>query len=161
MYGNLTTCHHAGDAGKHSDGFHSADPSQIYVQERSFMEPQVFVIDDEDSVRNSLDALLNAVGYDTQSFATAADFLDALAETDPQRPRCLLLDLELPDMNGLDLLSELNSRNESMPIIVMTGHGDEELESTAMQRNAVAYFQKPFDTSQLLDVLSGVLAQAT
>lgn len=55
------------------------------------MKPLVFAIDDEDRVRNSLDALLNAVGHNTQSFATAAEFLDALAETDPQRPRCLLL----------------------------------------------------------------------
>lgn len=125
------------------------------------MEPQVFVIDDEDSVRNSLNALLNAVGHETQTFATAAEFLKALADTDPQRPRCLLLDLQLPDMNGLDLLSELISRDESMPTIVMTGHGDDEFKSTAMQRNAIAYFQKPFDASQLLDVLSGVLAQAT
>lgn len=125
------------------------------------MEAQVFVIDDEDSVRNSLDALLSAVGYETQSFATAADFLKALGGTDPQRPRCLLLDLQLPDMNGLDLLNELISRDESVPTIVMTGHGDDEFESTAMQRNAVAYFQKPFDASQLLDVPSGVLAQAT
>jgi DNA-binding NtrC family response regulator len=68
--------------------------------------------------------------------------------------------LELPDMNGLDLLSELHSRNELMPIIVMTGHGDEELESAATQRNAVAYFQKPFDRSQLLIVISRVLAHA-
>ncbi len=85
------------------------------------MEPQVFVIDDEDSVRDSLNALLNAVGHKTQSFATAAEFLDALADTDPQRPRCLLLDLQLPGMNGLDLLSELRSRDESIPTIVMTG----------------------------------------
>lgn len=125
------------------------------------MEPQVFVIDDEDSVRNSLSALLDAVGHKTQSFATAAEFLDALAETDPQLPRCLLLDLQLPDMNGLDLLKELISRDESMPTIIMTGHGDDEIESTAIQQNAVACFQKPFDASQLLNVLSGVLAPAT
>lgn len=125
------------------------------------MEPQVFVIDDEDSVRDSLNALLNAVGHKTQSFATAAEFLDVLAETDPQRPRCLLLDLQLPGMNGLDLLSELRSRDESIPTIVMTGQGDDEFESTAMQRNAVGYFQKPFDTSELLEAISGVLEPAT
>jgi two-component system, LuxR family, response regulator FixJ len=124
------------------------------------MEPQIFVIDDEDSVRDSLDALLDAVGHETQSFATAAEFLEALADTDPQRPRCLLLDLQLPDMNGLELLRELNNRNESMPTIVMTGH-DDEFESIEMHRNAVACFQKPFDTSQLLKVLAGVFAHAT
>jgi len=123
------------------------------------MEPQVFVIDDEDSVRHSLDALLNAVGHETQSFSTAAEFLDALAETDPQRPRCLVLDLQLPGMNGLELLSELITRDESMPTIVMTGQGADEFESSAMQRNAVGYFQKPFDTSELLNTISGVLAQ--
>jgi two-component system response regulator FixJ len=122
------------------------------------MEPQVFVVDDDNGVRNSLSTLLNACGYETQSFATATEFLDALADAEP---RCLILDLQLPDINGLDLLRELISRDKSMPTIIITGHGDDKFESSAMQQNAVAYFQKPFNTSQLLDVLSKVIAPAT
>lgn len=122
------------------------------------MEPQVFVVDDDDGVRNSLSALLNACGYETQSFATATEFLDALADVDPS---CLILDLQLPDINGLDLLRELIRRDKPMPTIIITGHGDDEFESSAVQQNALAYFQKPFDTSQLLDVLSRVIAPAT
>ena len=122
------------------------------------MEPQVFVVDDDDGVRNSLSTLLNACGYETQSFATATEFLDALADAEP---RCLILDLQLPDINGLDLLRELISRDKSMPTIIITGHGDDEFESSAVPQNAVAYFQKPFNTSQLLDVLSRVIAPAT
>ena len=128
------------------------------------MEPQVFVVDDDDGVRNSLSTLLNACGYETQSFATATESLDALADAEP---RCLILDLQLPDIiqlpdiNGLDLLRELISRDKPMPTIIITGHDDDKFESSAMQQNAVAYFQKPFNTSQLLDVLSKVIAPAT
>lgn len=125
------------------------------------MQPLVYVIDDEDSIRDSLSALLNAVGHRTQSFATASGFLEAFSGSDTDQAGCLLVDIELPDMNGLDLLSELHRRKESIPVIIMTGHGGEDLEATATARDAIAYFQKPFDTSKLLDVVSGVLSPAT
>ena len=121
------------------------------------MEPRVYVIDDEDCVRDSLIALLKAVGHETQSFSTASEFLGVFSEADSAQPQCLLVDIELPDMNGLDLLSELHRQEKSIPAIVITGHGGEELETTAVQRNAVAYFQKPFDTSRLLNAVSRVL----
>lgn len=125
------------------------------------MEPKVYVIDDEDSVRDSLSALLNAVGHRTQSFATASDCLNEISDSESDNPRCLLVDIELPDMSGLDLLSELRRRNEMIPAIVITGHGDEDLELRAAEQNAVGYFQKPFDTSELLNTISGVLEHTT
>ena len=125
------------------------------------MELKVYVIDDEDSVRDSLSALLNTVGHQTETFATASDCLNEISNSESDNPRCLLIDIELPDMSGLDLLSELRRRNELIPAIVMTGHGDEDLESRAAEQNAVGYFQKPFDTSELLNKISGILAPAT
>mgnify|MGYP002633780898 CR=1 FL=1 len=125
------------------------------------MRPRVYVIEDEDSVRESLKALLDAVGWETRAYATAAGFLSAFPERDTTQPQCLVVDIELPGMNGRDLLSELNRREESIPAIVMTGHGDNELESLAAERNAVGYFQKPFNTTELLNTISNVLAQTT
>ncbi|MGZ0171830.1 MAG: response regulator transcription factor [Planctomycetales bacterium] len=124
------------------------------------MSPQVYVIDDEDSVRDSLIALLNAVGHQTQSFATASEFLSALSEPDADRPQCLLVDIGLPGMSGLDLLSELNRREETIPTIVITGRGEEKFESIETEMKVIGYFQKPFDTSELLNTISETLALA-
>ena len=124
------------------------------------MSPQVYVIDDEDSVRDSLIALLNAVGHQTQSFATASEFLSALSEPDADRPQCLLVDIGLPGMSGLNLLSELNRREETIPTIVITGRGEEKFESIEAEMKVIGYFQKPFDTSELLNTISETLALA-
>lgn len=125
------------------------------------MQQTVSIIDDEDSIRESLKALFDAVGWKAKAYATAAGYLSAISEPDTEQPHCLLVDIQLPDMCGLDLLSELDRREASIPAIVMTGHGDEDLESRAAEQNAIGYFQKPFDTSELLNTISGVLAQTT
>ena len=125
------------------------------------MRPRIHIIDDEDSVRESLKALLDAFGWEAVAYATASGYLSTLSESDSEKPQCLLVDIQLPDMNGLDLLSELNQRKVSVPAIVMTGHGDSELETRAVEENAIGYFQKPFDTSELLNKISGVLAHAS
>ncbi|MFT4558933.1 MAG: response regulator transcription factor [Planctomycetales bacterium] len=123
------------------------------------MQQMVSIIDDEDSIRESLKALFDAVGWKANAYATAAGYLSARSEPGTEQSHCLLIDIQLPDMNGLDLLTELNRRESSIPTIVMTGHGDEDLETRASERNAVGYFQKPFDTTELLNTISGVLAQ--
>jgi FixJ family two-component response regulator len=125
------------------------------------MRQTVSIIDDEDSIREALKALFDAVGWKANAYATAAGYLSAMSEPGTEQPQCLLVDIQLPDMNGLDLLIELNRRESLIPAIVMTGHGDEELETRATEQNAVGYFQKPFDTTELLNTISGVLAQAT
>lgn len=122
------------------------------------MQPQIHIIDDDASIRESLTALLDAFGWEARTYATAADYLTSLSKPGTDQPQCLLVDVQLPDMNGLDLLSELSRRKVSIPAIVMTGHGDEDFEAQAAARNAVGYFQKPFNTSDLLNTISGVLA---
>lgn len=122
------------------------------------MQPQIYIIEDEDSVRESLKALLDAVGWETGTYATAAGFLSDLSDEDGGRPQCRIVDIELPGLNGLDLLSKLNQRQEPIPAIVITGHGDGELESQATEQNAVDFFQKPFNATELLKVVSGVFA---
>ena len=130
------------------------------------MQPQIHIIDDEASIRDSLKALLDAVGWSVQTYETASGYLSTLSQPGvdqplcPEQPQCLLVDIQLPDMNGLDLLSELNRRAALIPAIIMTGHGDDELKARAAELNAVGYFQKPFDTSELLNTISGILAPA-
>ena len=125
------------------------------------MRPQIHIIDDEASIRESLTALLDAFGWEAHAYATASGYLTSLSESDIDQPQCLLVDIQLPDMNGLDLLSELSRRKASIPAIVITGHGDEDFETRAAELNVVGYFQKPFNTSDLLNAISGVLTPAT
>tara|TARA_R110002072_G_scaffold179059_1_gene335104 strand:+ start:179021 stop:179398 length:378 start_codon:yes stop_codon:yes gene_type:complete len=125
------------------------------------MRPQIHIIDDEASIRESLTALLDVFGWEAHTYATASGYLATLSETDTDRPQCLLVDVQLPEMSGLDLLKELNRRGVSIPFIVMTGHGDNAIEARAAEQNAVGYFQKPFHTSELLKTLSSILSPAT
>lgn len=125
------------------------------------MHSLIHIVDDEECVRDSLKALLEVVGWKAAGFETASEYLSARSQPDAEQPLCLLLDIQLPDMNGFDLLKELDRRKASVPTIVITGHGDESLSARAAEQNAVGYFQKPFNTSTLLKAISDILAQAT
>jgi|EndMetStandDraft_7_1072992.scaffolds.fasta_scaffold1043115_1 FixJ family two-component response regulator len=112
--------------------------------------PTVFVIDDEEPVRAGLARLLNAIGVTSVTFDSAESFLNAY---EPELEGCLLVDIRMPGMSGLDLIEELNRRKSSLPAIVMTGHA----ESRAMERlrtlNTMGFLQKPFRVSELKEVL--------
>ena len=114
------------------------------------LKPIIFVIDDDASVRKSLSRLLDAVGFSTESFASADQFL--------KRERfegigCIILDVRMPGLSGMDLQDELNKADYSMPIIFITGHGDIPMSVQAMKKGAVDFLPKPFDEDQLLDAL--------
>jgi len=109
--------------------------------------PIVFVVDDDVSVRESLEPLIRFEGWQAESFARAQDFLSRV----PARiPSCLILDVELPDLNGLDLQETLASDRCEMPVIFLTGHGDIPKTVRAMKAGAVEFFTKPFDPDVLL-----------
>ena len=110
--------------------------------------PAVFVVDDDDAVRDSLRELLDSVGLEAETFASARDFLDAY---DPPRPGCLVLDIRMPGMSGLELQERLNERDVNLPIVFITGHGDVPMAVEAMKRGAVDFIQKPFRDQELLD----------
>jgi len=108
--------------------------------------PVVFVVDDDVSVRESLEALIENAGWRTKTFATALDFLAHCRDTSP---RCLVLDVSLPGLSGLDLQHRLGDRRD-LPIIFITGHGDIPMSVQAMKAGAVEFLTKPFSDDVLL-----------
>jgi FixJ family two-component response regulator len=110
----------------------------------------VFVVDDDSAVRTSLKRLIQSLGLDAQTFASAREFLGA---SRPDRPACLVLDVRLPDLSGLDLQQELARSNVDLPIIFITGHGDIPMSVRAMKAGAVEFLTKPFREQELLDAI--------
>jgi FixJ family two-component response regulator len=115
----------------------------------SKVTPVVFVVDDDVSVRESLEALIETAGWRTKTFATALDFLDNCSGTSPS---CLVLDVSLPGLSGLDLQQRLGDRRD-MPIIFITGHGDIPMSVQAMKAGAVEFLTKPFSDEVLLTAI--------
>jgi len=114
----------------------------------------VYVVDDEPSIRNSTKELVESVGLRVQTFATAQDFL---ASQRPDAPGCLVLDVRLPGLSGLDLQRELARMKNPVPIIFMTGHGDIPMTVKAMKAGAVDFLAKPFRHQDLLDAIAHAL----
>jgi FixJ family two-component response regulator len=110
----------------------------------------VFVIDDDVEVRKSIQGLLKASGLDSESFATAEEFL---ARTAQDGPSCLVLDVSLPGVNGLELQQKLADASVPIPIIFITGHGDIPMTVKAMKTGAVEFLTKPFDDEDLLNAI--------
>ena len=119
-------------------------------------EPTVFIVDDDDEVRDSLEDLVDSVGLRAEIFASAQEFLAAY---DPLRAGCLVLDIRMPGMSGLELQEKLGERQAVLPIIFVTGHGDIPMAVEAMRRGAVDFIQKPFRDQDLLDRINSALAQ--
>jgi len=111
-------------------------------------EPLVYVVDDDEAVRDSLTLLLKAVGLVSQAFGSAADFLN---DYDPEQHGCLVVDIRMPGMSGLDLQDELNRRRAHIPLIFITGHGDVPMAVDAMKSGALDFIEKPFRDQDLLD----------
>ena len=110
----------------------------------------VFVVDDDASVRKALARSIQAAGLNVKTFASAREFLD---QGLPIGPGCLVLDLRMPGLSGLDLQTELNSRNVQTPIIFITGHGNIPATVKAMKGGAVDFLPKPFNVKDLLRVI--------
>ena len=108
-------------------------------------DPIVFVVDDDHRMLEALSSLVEAMGFRVATFGSASEFLEA---EKPDSPACLLLDLELPDINGLELQRELADR-EAPPVIFVTGHGDIPSSVRAMKAGAVEFLTKPFDEQEL------------
>ena len=119
--------------------------------------PTVFIVDDDADVRESLQELLESVGLHSQSFGTAQEFL---AAGRGDGPSCLILDVRLPGISGLDLQHELKKGRISIPIIFLTAHADVPMSVKAMKSGAVEFLTKPFRHQDLLDAVQRSLAQA-
>jgi FixJ family two-component response regulator len=112
--------------------------------------PIVFVVDDDVSVRESLDLMIRFAGWRPKTFASAQEFL---AEPRAQVPSCLILDLKLPDLNGLDLQKRVAGDRTDMPIIFITGYGDVPVSVQAMKAGAVEFLTKPFSDEVILEAI--------
>ena len=138
----------------------SASAASFHESRSSLMSrdtPVVFVVDDDISVRESLESLIRFAGWQPQTFACAQEFLS--------RPRlfvpsCLVLDIALPDLNGLELQKRIASARNDMPIIFITAHGDVPMTVRAMKGGAVDFFTKPFDDDVLLSAIRNAISRS-
>jgi FixJ family two-component response regulator len=112
--------------------------------------PVIIIVDDDASFRSFLVRLVGTVGFKTIQFASAEEFL---AAPEPDGPACLVLDVQMPGLSGLDLQRKLSQRRHSLPIVFMTGHGDIPMTVEAMKAGAVGFLPKPFRNQDLIDAI--------
>ena len=117
-------------------------------------DPVIYVIDDDEAVRHSLEFLLKTAGIQVRSFDSAKSFLDILPQVNSG---CVITDVRMPDITGIDLLHRLRKTNPDLPVIVITGHGDITLAVEAMKIGAVDFLEKPFDDDQLIAAVRSAL----
>jgi two-component system, LuxR family, response regulator FixJ len=110
-------------------------------------QPVVFIVEDDETLRSLVKALAQSIGVTCRGFSSAGGFLE---QYDPRQPGCLVLDLFMPGMSGLELQDELNRRGAVIPVIFITGHGDVASAVAAVRRGAFNYLQKPFRNSELI-----------
>ena len=116
--------------------------------------PTVFVLDEDASVRESVELLVESAGWQSETFASAEEFL---ARPRPVAPSCLVLDVDLPDISGLDVQRRLAAERAHMPVIFITGHGDVAVSVRAMKAGAIEFLTKPFDDDELLAAIRHAL----
>jgi FixJ family two-component response regulator len=121
--------------------------------------PVVFVVDDDDAVRRALMRLIRSAGYLVEGFGSASEFLESRSCT--HRTACLVLDVQLPDLNGLDLQRELNAASALLPIIFITGHGDIAMTVSAMKAGATDFLAKPIGDTDLLRAIKAALQNSS
>lgn len=126
------------------------------MAERKESTANVFIVDDDDAVRESLEFLMKSINQPAESFSSAQAFLEAF---NPDKPGCLLLDIRMPGMSGLELQEKLKAMDAGIPIIFITGHGDVPMAVKAIQEGAADFIQKPFRDQELIDRIREVLAE--
>jgi two-component system response regulator FixJ len=118
---------------------------------------KVYVIDDDEAMRDSLNFLLDSTGFDVVLFESAQIFLDALPDL---AFGCVLSDVRMPGIDGIELLKRMKARNSPLPIVIMTGHGDIPLAVEAMKLGAVDFLEKPFDDDRLVAMIETAIRRA-
>lgn len=117
-------------------------------------KPTVYIVDDDDGMRRALGVLMTTVGYQPAAFASPREFI---AKYDPSLPGCLVLDVRMPEMSGLEVQQHLNRSGSMLPVILVSGHGDIPMAVQAMKDGAFDFLQKPFRDQDLLDRINGAL----
>jgi len=116
----------------------------------------IYLVDDDDAVRRSAGFMLKTSGYEVETFASGVEFLKQVKQAEPG---CILLDVRMPEMDGLEVQRELKAQGVAMPVIVLTGHGDVNVAVTAMKAGALDFIEKPFEKAVLLAALDEGFAQ--
>lgn len=119
----------------------------------SMAKPRIAVVDDDDSVCRALRRLLRSLAMDAESFGSGQQFLDLLEAMPSYRPDCLILDMQMPGMNGLEVQHRLASSGKAIPVIFITAHDEPGAREKALAAGAVAYLRKPFDDELLIKTL--------
>lgn len=117
-------------------------------------QPTIFVVDDDEAMRDSIHWLLESENLDTRMFSCASDFV---ASCEPDEEGCLLLDVRMPGMSGMELLEVLKYSGIALPVIIITGHGDVPMAVRALKHGAFDFIQKPFSAQDLLDRINAAL----
>jgi len=120
------------------------------MSDKPMDDKTIFVVDDDKAVRDSLSWLISSVGLHVETFGSAQDFLDVY---DPTRPGCLLVDVRMPGMSGLELQKRLAENPHCLPVIIVTGHGDVQMAVRAMKDGAFDFIEKPYNDQILLDLV--------
>ena len=110
----------------------------------------IYVVDDEDAVRRSVGFMLKTSGFEVHAYASGVDFLKEVKKLDPG---CVLLDVRMPDMDGIEVQQQLNAHGVAMPVIVLTGHGDIATAVRAMKEGASDFLEKPFERASLIEAI--------
>src|SRR6201998_3519797 len=118
--------------------------------------PQIYVVDDDLSVREAVGSLIRSAGLSAKTFSSAQEILAGLGK---ELPRCLVLDIQLPDMNGFELQQELATKDIQIPTIFLTGHGDIPMSVRAIKAGALEFLTKPFEDEYLLKAIQEAIAQ--
>lgn len=119
-------------------------------------KPTVFVVDDDPAIRESLCWLIESINLTAVAFPSAAAFLSAY---DPKAPGCLLLDVRMPSMSGLELHARLTERGATLPVLIITGHGDVPMAVRAMKNGAFDFLEKPFNDHEMLERIQQAIAR--
>lgn len=125
-------------------------------QQKNSNSPVIYIVDDDDSMREAIELLLRTVGYQTVPFARASEFL---AKYNPDQHAALVLDVRMPEMSGLEVQQQLNRAGAMLPVIFMTGHGDIPMAVQAMKDGAFDFLTKPFRDQDLIDRINTALKQ--
>lgn len=120
------------------------------------MTKHIYLVDDDEGVRAALTALLTTMGWEVKTFSGGQTFLDTLAVT---QPSCVLLDIRMPGKSGMTILEAIQSRDSTLPVIIMTGHGNVELCRRAFKSGALEFLTKPIDADVLIETVSMALEQ--
>ena len=128
-------------------------------------EPQqssaVFIVDDEAVIRDAVRLVVANMGHSVECFSSAAEFLEFIKPYDVSGPACLIADVQMPRVNGLELLEQLSTLDKKLPVVMITGHGTKSLKQKAESLGAAVFLEKPFRPTELQEVVATLLKQDT